>query len=202
MRNLPGDRQRLPVRERPRDGTHARSGVHSEGHEHSDEERPAYAAFIRERYGPLAHQLGWEPLPGEAEDRALLRPGLLALVAGVGEDPALAAEANEFLRWLRNDNFTFLGMRELTLDQFVQWRILGLRQRKGAELIACPSCGHHVGGGCPHCNKPVQPGWKFCPYCAKSTDPATAKKGSAKRLRGQRELPELPAARNVAEFKK
>ena len=71
------------------------------------------------------------------------------------------------------------------------------------DFVACPSCGHHVGGGCPHCNKPVQQGWKFCPYCAKSTDPATAKKGGgAKRLRTQRELPELPAASNVAEFKK
>jgi len=46
----------------------------------------------------------------------------------------------------------------------------------------------------------MQPGWKFCPYCAKSAD-ATAKK-SARRLRQQRELPELPAASNVAEFKK
>jgi type IV pilus assembly protein PilB len=70
------------------------------------------------------------------------------------------------------------------------------------DFVVCPSCGHHVGGGCPHCNKPVQPGWKFCPYCAKSTDPATAKRGGAKRLRSQRELPELPAASNVAEFKK
>ena len=67
------------------------------------------------------------------------------------------------------------------------------------DFVACPSCGHHVGGGCPHCNKPMQSGWKFCPYCAKSTDAASKKGG--RRLR-QRELPELPAASNVAEFKK
>jgi type IV pilus assembly protein PilB len=71
------------------------------------------------------------------------------------------------------------------------------------DFVACPSCGHHVGSGCPHCQKPVQPGWKFCPYCAKSTDPATARKGGgATKKFKQRELPELPAASNVAEFKK
>ena len=68
------------------------------------------------------------------------------------------------------------------------------------DFVACPSCGHHVGGGCPHCNRPMQTGWKFCPYCAKSTDAATKK--SSRRLREKRELPELPAASNVAEFKK
>jgi type II secretory ATPase GspE/PulE/Tfp pilus assembly ATPase PilB-like protein len=33
-----------------------------------------------------------------------------------------------------------------------------------ADFVACPSCGHRVGGGCPHCHRPLQPGWKFCPY--------------------------------------
>jgi type IV pilus assembly protein PilB len=69
------------------------------------------------------------------------------------------------------------------------------------DFVACPACGHHVGGGCPHCGKPMQQGWKFCPYCAKSADAASSKKHS-RRLRQQRELPELPAASNVAEFKK
>jgi hypothetical protein len=51
----------------------------------------------------------------------------------------------------------------------------------------------------------MQPGWNFCPYCARSTN-EVAPKRAAKRLRekdkesrdGRRELP--PA--NVAEFKK
>jgi hypothetical protein len=49
----------------------------------------------------------------------------------------------------------------------------------------------------------MQPGWNFCPYCARSTD--EVKPRSQKRLRdrdrdreGRRELP----AANVAEFKK
>ena len=69
-----------------------------------------------------------------------------------------------------------------------------------AEFVACPSCGHRVGGGCPHCQRPMQPGWKFCPFCAKSTEVAT-KKTSQRRMKHQKEIRELPAA-NVAEFKK
>ena len=68
------------------------------------------------------------------------------------------------------------------------------------DFAACPSCGHRVGGGCPHCHRPLQSGWKFCPYCAKSTEAATGKR--AKKLREQRQMRELPAATNVAEFKK
>jgi type IV pilus assembly protein PilB len=68
------------------------------------------------------------------------------------------------------------------------------------DFVACPTCGHRVGGGCPHCSRPIQAGWKFCPYCAKSTDVAP-KKASQRRLRHQKEVRELPAA-NVAEFKK
>jgi type IV pilus assembly protein PilB len=69
------------------------------------------------------------------------------------------------------------------------------------DFVACPSCGHRVGGGCPHCHKPVQAGWKFCPYCAKCTEIPRGKTHH-KRLRDRREVPELPAASNVAEFKK
>ncbi|PYR71049.1 MAG: type II secretion system protein GspE [Acidobacteria bacterium] len=67
------------------------------------------------------------------------------------------------------------------------------------DFAACPSCGHRVGGGCPHCHKPLQSGWKFCPYCAKTTDVSSGGK-RAKKLREQRQM-QLPAA-NVAEFKK
>jgi hypothetical protein len=46
----------------------------------------------------------------------------------------------------------------------------------------------------------VQSGWKFCPYCAKSTEAAPGRR--TKTLREQRQMRELPAATNVAEFKK
>jgi type IV pilus assembly protein PilB len=68
-----------------------------------------------------------------------------------------------------------------------------------ADFVVCPSCGHRVGGGCPHCHKPMQTGWKFCPYCAKNADVAP-KKTQSRRLKNK-PVRELPAA-NVAEFKK
>jgi type IV pilus assembly protein PilB len=70
-----------------------------------------------------------------------------------------------------------------------------------AEFVACPACGHRVGGGCPHCQRPIQSGWKFCPYCAQSTEPVAARRAQQRKLRPHRDLRELPAAR-VAEFKK
>ena len=69
------------------------------------------------------------------------------------------------------------------------------------DFVACPGCGERVGGGCPHCHRPLQPSWKFCPYCAESAGKsATAK--SPRRLKKKREVRELPAPSNVAEFKK
>jgi type IV pilus assembly protein PilB len=71
----------------------------------------------------------------------------------------------------------------------------------GRDFVACPSCGHRVGGGCPHCGRQMQPDWKFCPYCTKSADAAPSDRESQK-LAPRRGVPELPAASNVAEFKK
>ena len=51
-------------------------------------------------------------------------------------------------------------------------------------------------------SKPVQAGWKFCPYCAKSTDGRARQGAAASGCAPQREVAELPPARNVAEFKK
>ena len=70
------------------------------------------------------------------------------------------------------------------------------------DFVACPSCGERVGGGCPHCNRPLQPGWKFCPFCAQNTDVTASRKPQRGKLKQKRALPELPAASNVAEFKK
>ena len=66
-----------------------------------------------------------------------------------------------------------------------------------ADFQACPACGNRVGSGCPHCERPLQPGWKFCPYCSQNTET----KKSSRRLRERRAGRELPPAR-VADFKK
>ena len=70
----------------------------------------------------------------------------------------------------------------------------------GVDFLACPLCGKRLSGGCPHCGRALQPGWNFCPYCARSTE---RKKTPVKRLRDRDtfERRELPAA-NVAGFKK
>ena len=36
-----------------------------------------------------------------------------------------------------------------------------------ADFTACPTCGQRFGITCLHCRRPVQPEWRFCPYCAK-----------------------------------
>ena len=71
----------------------------------------------------------------------------------------------------------------------------------GVDFLACPSCGKRLSGGCPHCGRALQPGWNFCPYCARTTE---IKRGESRRLHERRPREtrrELPAA-NVAEFKK
>ncbi|MDQ3069352.1 MAG: Flp pilus assembly complex ATPase component TadA [Acidobacteriota bacterium] len=65
------------------------------------------------------------------------------------------------------------------------------------DFVACPSCGHRLQQSCPRCNRTLQPGWNFCPYCASSSEPKPAKK--SKRLRAA-DTTELPS--RVTEFKK
>ena len=65
--------------------------------------QPRRARFVRRLFGPLARRLGFEPRPGESEDQRMLRPQLLWMVANVGEDAALRAEARRLtLRWLED----------------------------------------------------------------------------------------------------
>jgi len=71
----------------------------------------------------------------------------------------------------------------------------------GHDFVACPACGHRVGGGCPQCQRPLQAGWRYCPYCAVNADDGSRRFGANRKLRAHRNLRELPAA-NVAEFKK
>jgi len=72
----------------------------------------------------------------------------------------------------------------------------------GLDFMACPNCGKRLNAGCPHCGRALQGSWKFCPYCAKSTETRKAKQQKRLRDRDATEpRRELPPA-NVAEFKK
>jgi len=79
--------------------------------------RPSYAAFLRRTYGPLAAQLGWEPKPGEDDATRRLRPALLGLVGGAGEDPVLRAEAQRRAeQWLTTRQGTAAELVPLCLQ--------------------------------------------------------------------------------------
>jgi len=67
------------------------------------------------------------------------------------------------------------------------------------DFVACPSCGRRLSGACPGCGRGLQPGWTFCPYCAKGTEAR-----SERRLRERKVARELPPGNitNVTEFKK
>jgi alanyl aminopeptidase len=66
-----------------------------------DELRQNYQRFIRKTYGARAKQLGFAPGPGENDDVRQLRPELVGLVAAVGDDPQLIAEAQKLaIKWL------------------------------------------------------------------------------------------------------
>jgi type IV pilus assembly protein PilB len=67
------------------------------------------------------------------------------------------------------------------------------------DFVACPSCGHRLQHSCPRCNRTLQSGWNYCPYCASSSEPKSSKR--AKRLRAG-EMQDLPAPTKVTEFKK
>ena len=57
----------------------------------------------------------------------------------------------------------------------------------GPDYIACPACGHRLGGGCSYCGRTIQPDWKYCPYCAESTgSTAEQVRALAPRLRAVR----------------
>ena len=58
-----------------------------------DAQRPAYEAWLRKTYGPLAKKLGWRARKGEDADADRLRASIVPLVANDGADPALRAEA-------------------------------------------------------------------------------------------------------------
>jgi type IV pilus assembly protein PilB len=67
------------------------------------------------------------------------------------------------------------------------------------DFVACPNCGRRLSGACPGCGRGLQPGWTFCPYCAKGTEPRTER-----RLRERKMARELGPGNitNVTEFKK
>ncbi len=59
----------------------------------SPADRPAFEAWVRKFLGPIANDLGPEPVAGEPAEKAALRTDILNLLVGYGYDPALVARA-------------------------------------------------------------------------------------------------------------
>ncbi|HET9551749.1 MAG TPA: M1 family aminopeptidase, partial [Anaeromyxobacteraceae bacterium] len=67
----------------------------------ADEDRPRFAAFVRQALGDQLARSGWDAAPGEGDEPRLTRAALVRAVGLVARDPALAAEAAR-----RLDRFT------------------------------------------------------------------------------------------------
>ncbi len=64
-------------------------------------ERPGLEVLVRDRLGPAAARLGWEPQPGEGELTRQLRGDLLRALGTLGNDATIQAEARErYARYL------------------------------------------------------------------------------------------------------
>ncbi|MBL4633554.1 MAG: M1 family metallopeptidase [Kofleriaceae bacterium] len=67
------------------------------------EERPGFAALVRDWYGPTLSRLGITRKPAESNNDALLRSELLQLVADLGQDEKLKQRVRDLLsEWLKN----------------------------------------------------------------------------------------------------
>jgi type IV pilus assembly protein PilB len=88
------------------------------------------------------------------------------------------------------------------VTEFREMRTLcvGCGAAVGVDFMACPQCGKRLIAGCPHCGRALQPGWHFCPYCARTIDEprSTTPLKERDQRQSRRELP--PG--NVAELKK
>jgi alanyl aminopeptidase len=66
-----------------------------------DAQRPRYERFIAKSYRARAVELGWQTRKGDSDDTKQLRPHVLALVAGAGNDPELVKQGTELAwKWL------------------------------------------------------------------------------------------------------
>jgi len=61
-----------------------------------DSSRAEFAAFVRDRFGPLTRKMGWEPAEDESELTQILRNHVLTAMGTVGQDQATISEARKY----------------------------------------------------------------------------------------------------------
>jgi alanyl aminopeptidase len=80
-------------------------------------QRAAYAQRWQAAFGDQARGLGWLPRPDDNDDDALLRDELLPLVADLGQDSVLRAEAGRLARaWLDDRHAVPVEQRSAVLE--------------------------------------------------------------------------------------
>ncbi len=87
--------------------------------------RGSLEAFVRDRVGPAARQLGWTPRPGEDELTRQLRGDLLRALGVLGDDQDIQAEARELYARYRAD--------EHAVDPNVLPALISILARAGGE---------------------------------------------------------------------
>jgi puromycin-sensitive aminopeptidase len=61
----------------------------------ADADRPKFQSWVRRLFSRVGSDLGWDPKPGEDDERRLRRSAVLRALALVARDPASVAEATE-----------------------------------------------------------------------------------------------------------
>lgn len=64
----------------------------------TDADRPAFQQWVRDLFNPLAKELGWQPAPGDSDDRKTLRSVVYEVLGNAGRDPQVLAEAGRLAR--------------------------------------------------------------------------------------------------------
>jgi puromycin-sensitive aminopeptidase len=90
-----------------------------------DDAREGLEALVRDRVGPAAARLGWEPRPGEDELTRQLRGDLLRALGALGADPETQARAREAYDRHRRD--------ERAVDPNVLPAVIAILARAGGE---------------------------------------------------------------------
>jgi aminopeptidase N/puromycin-sensitive aminopeptidase len=64
----------------------------------TDADRPAFQQWVRDLFNPLAKELGWQPVPGDSDDRKTLRAAVFEVLGNAGRDPQVLAQAGKLAR--------------------------------------------------------------------------------------------------------
>ena len=64
----------------------------------TDADRPSFQQWVQDTFNPLAKELGWQPGPGDSEDRKTLRAVVYNVLGNAGRDPDVLAEAGKRAR--------------------------------------------------------------------------------------------------------